>query len=285
MQVELYTRRGSPPCEAAKLILERVRAQVPFDLVEVDIDLDDKLRAQFDRDVPVVYVDGRKAFRREVDEQVLLRKLERGRAFAMGTLDPRANLTRGRPVGRRTKVLFVGAAALAIAGVFVNTGFKKLLFEPQVELRALDVMQENFPAPSFALPDAKGSARALDDFKGKVVFLNFWASWCAPCREEMPDMARLAISLAPHRDFAMVTISVDPGWDPIRAYFGEQFGSVPPPFIVLLDKDSAVSEAYGTHQYPESYVIDRGGKVIAKFAGPRDWADPAAKRYLERLLD
>ncbi len=285
MLVELYARRGSPPSDEAREILERVRGQVPFDLIEVDIDLDPKLRAQFDRDAPVVYVDGRKAFRRRIDEPRLLQKLERGRAFAMGTLDPRANLTRGRPVERRTKLLFACVAALALAGVFVNTALKKLVFEPQAELRALDVVHESFPAPAFSLADGKGGLRALDDFRGKVVFLNFWASWCAPCREEMPDMARLAMSLAPHHDFAMVAVSVDDGWDPIRSYLGEAFGSVPPPFIVLLDQSGKVSEAYGTHQYPESYVIDRQGKVIAKFEGPRDWGDPAAKRYLEKLLN
>jgi thiol-disulfide isomerase/thioredoxin len=203
----------------------------------------------------------------------------------MGTLDPRANLTRGRPVERRTKIIFACAVVLGLAGVFVNTALKKLVFEPQAELRALDVVRESFPAPPFSLADGKGGLRALDDFRGKVVFLNFWASWCAPCREEMPDMARLAMSLAPHRDFAMLAVSVDDGWDPIRAYFGEAFGSVPPPFIVLLDQSGKVSEAYGTHQYPESYVIDRQGKVIAKFEGPRDWGDPAAKRYLEKLLN
>jgi len=285
MLVELYARRGSPPSDEAREVLERVRAQVPFELIEVDIDLDPKLRAQFDRDAPVVYVDGRKAFRRRIDEQRLLQKLERGRAFAMGTLDPRANLTRGRPVERRTKVVFAIAAALGLSGVFVNTALKKLVFEPRAELKALDVLPESFPAPPFALSDGKGGLRALGDFRGKVVFLNFWASWCAPCREEMPDMARLAMELAPHPDFAMVAVSVDDGWDPIRAYFGETFGAVPPPFLVLLDQSGKVSEAYGTHQYPESYLIDRQGKVIAKFEGPRDWGDPAAKRYIESLLN
>jgi thiol-disulfide isomerase/thioredoxin len=285
MLVELYARRGAAASDEARKALERVRAQVPFDLIEVDIDSDAKLRAQFDRDAPVVYVDGRKAFRRSVDEAKLLQKLERGRAFAMGTLDPRANLTRGRPVERRTKAIFAVGAVLGITGVFANTAVKKLISEPRAELRALDVVPESFSAPAFSLADAKGEQRALEDFRGKVVFLNFWASWCGPCREEMPDMARLAMALSRHQDFAMVTVAADEGWDPIHAFFGEAFGPVPPPFIVLLDKSGKVSESYGTHQYPESYVIDRQGKVIAKFEGARDWGDPAAKRYLEKLLN
>ncbi len=98
-------------------------------------------------------------------------------------------------------------------------------------------------------------------------------------------MARLAMSLAPHGDFAMVAVSVDDGWLPIQAFFDKQFGSVPPPFTVLLDQGAKVSEVYGTNQYPESYVIDRQGKVVAKFIGARDWSDPAARRYFERLLN
>jgi thiol-disulfide isomerase/thioredoxin len=280
MQVEFYMRKGSPACAEARAVLEGVRREIPFELIEVDIEQDPKLLRQFENDVPVVYVDGRKAFRRGVDQAVLTRKLERGRAFAMGTLDPRANLTRGRPVTRQTKVIFMTVAIAAISAVFANKAYDKLVVARDLDVRALEVDTRSFPAPPFALSDASGRIHNLADYRGKVVFLNFWATWCAPCREEMPDMDKLARILGGEKDFAMLAVSVDEDWKPVREFFGGK----EPPFTVVRDEGAKVSQAYGTTMYPESYVIDRDGRVIAKFVGVREWADPSAVSYLRRLI-
>jgi cytochrome c biogenesis protein CcmG, thiol:disulfide interchange protein DsbE len=280
MQVEFYSRKGSTPCAEARAILEKVRRDIPFELIEVDIEQDPKLLKQFEQDVPVIYVDGRKAFKRGVDEAVFTRKLERGRAFAMGTLDPRANLTRGRPVTRQTKIVFMIVALAAIVGVFANKGYEKLVVNRDLDVRALEVDTKSYPAPPFALTDQSGRIHNLADYRGKVVFLNFWATWCAPCREEMPDMDRLARILGGEKDFAMVAVSVDDDWRAVSEFFGGK----EPPFTVVRDDGAKVSQAYGTTMYPESYVIDRDGKVIAKFVGIRGWADPAAVSYLRRLI-
>jgi len=280
MQVELYSRKESAPCAEARAILERVRREIPFELIEVDIEQDPKLFKQFEHDVPVVYVDGRKAFKRGMDEAVFTRKLERGRAFAMGTLDPRANLTRGRPVTRQTKVVFAAVALTAIGAVFANKAYEKLVVNRELNVRALEVDTRSFPAAPFQLTDQGGGTHSLSDYRGKVVFLNFWATWCAPCREEMPDLERLARALGKEKDFAMVAVSVDDDWRPVREFFGGK----EPPFTVVRDEGAKVSQAYGTTQYPESYVIDREGRVIAKFVGPREWSDPAVVSYLKRLI-
>ncbi len=281
IQVELYGKADCPLCDDAKAVLAKVRAQLPFDLVEVDIERDAKLFEQFKDDIPVVYVDGRKAFKYRIDEAALIRRLERARAFEMGTLDPRATLTRGRPVGRKTKVIFSIVAGAAIGGVFANKAYQRTVVERQAELESLDVEAESFPAPPFSLVDEQGRTRSLADYKGKVVLLNFWATWCPPCRQEVPSMRQLAARLKDRRDFAMVALSVDEGWGPIREFFrGEPTG-----YDVLWDPEGRVSRAYGTSKYPESYVIDRSGRVIAKFVGPREWDAPASLHYFERLLD
>ncbi len=280
MQVEFYSRKDSAPCAEARAILEKVRREIPFELIEVDIEQDPKLLRQFQNDVPVVYVDGRKAFKRGMDEAVFTRKLERGRAFAMGTLDPRANLTRGRPVTRQTKLVFSIVAIAALTGVFANKAYEKVVVDRSLEVRALEVDTRTFPAPPFELTDQNGAMHSLSDYRGKVVFLNFWATWCPPCREEMPDMEKLALSLGNDKDFAMVAVSVDDDWGPVREFFGDKA----PPFTVVRDEGAKISQAYGTTMYPESYVIDRSGKVIAKFVGPREWGDPAAVGYLKRLI-
>jgi thiol-disulfide isomerase/thioredoxin len=281
MQVEIYSKADCPLCDEAKAVLEKVRREIPFELIEVDILQDPKLFEQFKLDVPVVYVDGRKAFKHRVDERELARRLERGRAFAMGTLDPRATLTRGRPVTRRTKVVFAAAVTLGISGVFAQKALQKLVFDPELDLQALEVETQHFPAPPFSLPDDKGHTLSLADYRGKVVFLNFWATWCPPCRDEMPSMIQLAKALGGRRDFALLALSVDDGWGPVREFFAGR----DPGFTILLDKGARTSQAYGTQKYPESYIIDRRGNVVAKFQGPRDWEDPAALGYLKRLID
>ena len=97
-------------------------------------------------------------------------------------------------------------------------------------------------------------------------------------------MAQLAVEMASHPDFVMLAVSVDDGWQPVQQFFDAAFGRAPPPFAVLLDEGAKVSESYGTSKFPETYVINRGGRVVAKFVGAREWSTPAAKRYLETLL-
>jgi len=108
------------------------------------------------------------------------------------------------------------------------------------------------------------------------VLVNFWATWCPPCREEMPSLARLAQSFDPGT-FEVVTVSVDDGWEPI-----EKFLSTPKtPYRVVLDLGAKVSRTYGTTKFPESYLLDRDGRLRLKFVGPRNWMDPHVATLLE----
>lgn len=270
IRVEIYSKKDCHLCDDAKAVLARVQARTPFELVEVDIEADPRLFEQFQYDIPVIFVDGHKAFKHRVDEADFARRLERASAASPET-----------STSRTTKVIFAIVAALGVAAVFANKWYQKTVVEQRQELLALEVEPEHFPAPAFALADEHGRTRTLADYRGKVVLLNFWASWCPPCRQEIPSMTQLAEELRGEPNFALVALSVDDDWAPVKGFFHDQA----PAFQVLLDKGAKVSQSYGTSKYPESYVIDPSGKVIAKFTGPRDWTDPAAERYFRRLVD
>jgi peroxiredoxin len=138
-----------------------------------------------------------------------------------------------------------------------------------------------FPAPDFTLRDLSGQAHRLADFRGKVVFLNIWATWCPPCRMEMPSMERLYRRLQ-GKDFVMLAVSEDEdGYRTVQP-FVEQMGLT---FPVLLDEKGIVPQRYGVTGYPETFVIDRDGEVIQHTIGPEDWQSEQVLDYFVRLLD
>ena len=133
-------------------------------------------------------------------------------------------------------------------------------------------------APAFALPRLDGAPLSLAALRGRVVLLNFWATWCKPCEEEMPAMQRLASALA-GTDFELLAVSVDQSPDEVRAY-RDRLGLH---FPILLDPEKRVASAYQSYRYPESYLIDRDGRILSRYIGPRDW-DTAAYRDRIRSL-
>ena len=136
-------------------------------------------------------------------------------------------------------------------------------------------------APGFELPlIGEAGSRALGDHAGQVVLVNFWATWCKPCEEEMPAMERLYQQLAP-RGFELLAISVDDQTTPVEAFLERMKLSFP----VLHDADQSVSNAYQTMGYPESLLLDRHGVIVERYVGPKPWDDPDYVRRVERLLD
>jgi len=135
-------------------------------------------------------------------------------------------------------------------------------------------------APDFAVPDLAGQAVRLSAFRGKVVLLNVWTTWCAPCREEMPSMERLHARLR-GRDFQLLAVSQDEGGKSVVEPFVRELGLS---FPILVDPDRQVGERYGVWGYPESFVIDRNGYVVERVIGPRDWSSSQAVAAIEALL-
>lgn len=141
----------------------------------------------------------------------------------------------------------------------------------------------NRMAPNFVLKDMTGKSVSLESFRGKVVVLNFWTKTCAPCLQEMPEIADLARIVRPKGDVVVLTISTDEGpesvRDTLRAVLRED-----PPFPVLFDPEATVVGAkYGTHLYPETWIIDQRGVVRARFDGARDWSSSAIVQFLDQL--
>jgi cytochrome c biogenesis protein CcmG/thiol:disulfide interchange protein DsbE len=126
---------------------------------------------------------------------------------------------------------------------------------------------------------ADGKAQQLSDLRGKVVVLNFWATWCPPCVEETPALNRLAAHMA-GQGGVVLGISVD---DDAGAYekFLQDYGVA---FPTWRDASRQVATSYGTKMYPETYVIDRQGKLLRRIIGPQDWDSPEMLGYFDGVL-
>ena len=135
-------------------------------------------------------------------------------------------------------------------------------------------------ARDFAVPGLGGSPIRLRDFNGQVILLNFWATWCPPCRDEMPSMERLYRRLKA-RGFTVLALSIDSRGEEVVAPFVKSFGLT---FPVGLDPRMTVAREYQTVSVPTSLLLDRGGAIVAVAAGARDWDSAAARQVIEQLL-
>lgn len=136
-------------------------------------------------------------------------------------------------------------------------------------------------APDFVLPTLDGGSEvSLDALRGRVVLLNFWATWCKPCEDEMPAMGRLYEALR-GEDFELLAVSVDDGEEEV-AEFHERLSLS---FPVLLDPEKRVAREYQTFRFPETFLIGPDGVVVERYIGPKDWDAPAYVERLRKLLE
>jgi peroxiredoxin len=185
--------------------------------------------------------------------------------------------------GRRIVAAGITVGAIAVVAVqfFAATG-EALERTRASACRALapdpvPASLQNIEAPDFELSDAEGRKISLRSQRGHPVFLNFWATWCPPCTEEMPSMETLAAGLE-GSDIRTLAVSVDETWTPVRSFFarGTRLG-------VLLDPSAQVPKRYTTEKYPETFLIDSQGHVRHYFINKRDWSKPEAIACLESL--
>ncbi len=137
------------------------------------------------------------------------------------------------------------------------------------------------PAPEFTVPVLGSSPLRLADLKGQVVFLNFWATWCPPCKAEMPAMERL-YGRHKSRGFTILAVSIDSGGPAPVARFVKALGLT---FTVGLDPRSEVASQYRVLALPTTWLIDRTGHTAAIAIGPRDWDSAVAHAVIESLLE
>lgn len=136
-------------------------------------------------------------------------------------------------------------------------------------------------APDFALEImGKGRVVHLSDYKGRVVLLNFWASWCFPCRKEMPSMEEL-YRMFGKLDFEILAVNLDKFGREKVSGFVSNYGLT---FPILLDKDLKTALRYGVRHIPTTYVIDKNGIIKEKIMGGRNWTQPEFVKKLEALM-
>ena len=168
---------------------------------------------------------------------------------------------------------WVAIASAAMAAVFAVALVIKI--RPQMNL-----LEVGSRAPDFHAVDlATGRATTLADYKGKVILLNIWATWCQPCRVEMPAIERLHKKLGGN-GFQVVSVSIDVDGDSVVTAFARDLGLT---FQILHNQQGDIQQIYQTTGVPESFVIDREGIIVKKVIGAAEWDGPVNETLIERL--
>lgn len=178
----------------------------------------------------------------------------------------------------------IAAVIVLLAAMFIAVEFLRAASATAVagRVNACRALSANPPpaavtgteAPDFALADANGKTWSLKSLRGRPVLLNFWATWCPPCVEELPSMEELTRQLG---DRAVVlAVSVDENWAVVKNFFARGTS-----MSVLLDPERAVAKRYGTEKFPETFLIDAQGKVRYHFVNKRDWHQTEALMCIE----
>jgi thiol-disulfide isomerase/thioredoxin len=145
----------------------------------------------------------------------------------------------------------------------------------------LTAMSKPMPAPDFTLEDMDANKFSLKDYRGKVILLNFWATWCPPCRREMPSLERLHQNFK-DKDFVVLAVNQMEAVDQVFAYTGGL--EVEPTFAILFDKDSNVSRGYGVQGLPTTYIIDKKGNIRYRAIGGREFDHPEVEKQIMQLI-
>jgi peroxiredoxin len=179
--------------------------------------------------------------------------------------------------------LIAGLVVMGGAGGLCEAGVTPKPFQPSGSLTyvadggALKIGDE---APNFLLKDLEGFQVSLDQFRGKVVLLNFWATWCGPCRIEMPAMEQLYKSFS-RKDFEILAVSTDPQGTAVTRPFQQEMGFT---FPVLHDADFRIGLRYGARTLPMTFLIDQQGIIRKRIFGARDWNTPEGRRLVQSLM-
>ncbi|MEO7144750.1 MAG: TlpA disulfide reductase family protein [Bryobacteraceae bacterium] len=160
----------------------------------------------------------------------------------------------------------IGLLVAAFAGVVVETVRDR-------------VVGAGDTAPKFSITTDSGRTVTQSDFGGRLLVLNFWATWCPPCIEEIPSLDRFAETMK-GSGVVVLAVSVDSNEKAYRQFVGR----VRPVFLTARDPDAAISSNYGTFQFPETYIIDSKGKVLEKVISNRNWMDSEVLTSVRGML-
>jgi peroxiredoxin len=175
------------------------------------------------------------------------------------------------------------AVLIVFAMGFLAWGRASASSQTQVNYKAVPILQpmkDSAPTPDFNLITPEGKKISLKDFRGKVVLLNFWASWCVPCREEMPAMEKLYQEYR-QKNFTVLAVAVKDRKQDTIDFVKELKLTYP----IALDPDAKVGQTYGAWGLPATYLIGPKGEGLARGWGPADWYNQPARKLIQDLLD
>jgi thiol-disulfide isomerase/thioredoxin len=181
----------------------------------------------------------------------------------------------------RNNRLFFSSLVAIISSLLVLSVHAAWDDQPQLG-HSLTPVPKPVPAPDFTLADMDDEMHSFKDLRGKVVLLNFWATWCPPCRREMPSMERLYQKLN-GEDFTVIAVNQMESGDHVFAYTGQL--EVDPTFTILFDRDSRVSNSYRVNGLPTTYLIDKQGNIRFRAIGGREFDHPDVEKQILQLMN
>ena len=177
----------------------------------------------------------------------------------------------------REKLILLIAPLILLAFLGYPTHGEEVNFFSKMKIQSIVNKKK---APDFCLEGLKGEKVQLKALKGKIIFLNFWATWCGPCKEEMPSMEALYQHFK-DRNFIFLTISLDfGGQEPVRKFIENHRYQFP----VLLDPSGKTLDLFEINKIPTTLIIDKNGKMIGRAIGPRNWSSPEFSSLIEQML-
>ena len=178
---------------------------------------------------------------------------------------------------RKNTQLLLTILFVFIACVFLIVFLRK---ERDSTLKTAEPIQPGLEMPNFTFPDINGKEVSLSDHRGKVVLVNVWATWCPPCRQEMPSMQSLYEKFK-GENFEILAVSIDSEGREAVAPFMRKMNLT---FPALLDPGETIRSLYGITGVPESFIIDKQGILVQKIIGPINWATPEVFFFFKDLI-
>lgn len=178
---------------------------------------------------------------------------------------------------RKNTQLLLTILFVFIACVFLIVFLRK---ERDSTLKTAEPIQPGLEMPNFTFPDINGREVSLSDHRGKVVLVNVWATWCPPCRQEMPSMQSLYEKFK-GENFEILAVSIDSEGREAVAPFMRKMNLT---FPALLDPGETIRSLYGITGVPESFIIDKQGILVEKIIGPINWATPEVFFFFKDLI-
>jgi len=173
---------------------------------------------------------------------------------------------------RLLTILVVFIVAVFLIVLFIEERYSTVTTTPPIQL--------GLEAPNFTFPDLNGQRVTLFDHRGKVVLVNIWATWCPPCRQEMPSMQRLYEKFR-GKNLEILAVSIDSNG---REAVDPLMRKIDLTFPVLLDPKETIKPLYGITGVPESFIVDKEGILVKKIIGPIDWSTPEVFLFFRDLM-